>query len=220
MSTIDLPFGARVEERADVFEADGLIGAIALHRPKALSRLLAQYRTATAITAISRALSDQAQALENAIIEVIVSRHLLYATGAQLDMLGAIVGERRDGKGDSLYRKFVQARVLINRSYGRVRDIVAVLQAVDSGTFTLTELGVASFQIVYTSPPSSQVARAAIPTLVRETRAIGIGASVVMPTRANYFRFSNYGAAPVSGRGFGNYGSPGVGAPLSTIASA
>jgi hypothetical protein len=219
MTLIDLPFGAQVEEQPDVFEADGQIGAITLHRPLALSRLLAQYRELANIPALTGILATEVQELENAIIEVIVSRHILYANDAQLDLLGAIVGERRDGKGNALYRKFIQARVLINRSYGRVKDILAVLLAVDDSVPTFSELGTAFIRVTYSIPVASAEVRRAIPDLVRQARAAGVGASVIQPTRANWFRFKWTGEANLGGRGFSYPGSL-EGGHLSTYSKA
>ena len=50
------------------------------------------------------------------------------APGVHLDRLGKIVGEDREGRSDVDYAVAIKTRVLINRSQGRVQDLVQIVR--------------------------------------------------------------------------------------------
>lgn len=94
----------------------------------------------------------QIQALEDQIYLVYLSRILANAVGAQIDLLGALVGEPRNNRTDAAYKVGIRVRVIVNFSRGTPFDIVAIAVAgapdvvpyyADMGTghFTITLVG-------------------------------------------------------------------------------
>ena len=69
------------------------------------------------------------------------------ATAAQLDVVGAVVGQARATADDATYSRLINARILSNRSSGTVDEIYAVLAlALPAGsTFHLTDAFPAGF---------------------------------------------------------------------------
>lgn len=64
--------------------------------------------------------------LETALLALLTQRSVDTAIGAQLDVLGKIVGEVRNGLDDDDYRRYVRARVLANRSQGVSEDLIKI----------------------------------------------------------------------------------------------
>jgi len=110
---------------------------ITTHAEDAVARLLEQFRGGTTLPALVRAFSNQAQAAEDALWDVLVLRRLGTATGAQLDVLGRILGQAREGRADADYVLWLRARMLLNLGSGRPEDLLALFASVTQGSTTL-----------------------------------------------------------------------------------
>lgn len=55
-------------------------------------------------------------------------------TGAQLDRLGALVGQRRNGLINADYRRYISARIAANNSNGRIEDLIRVASLILNDT--------------------------------------------------------------------------------------
>lgn len=66
---------------------------------------------------------------EQALVDLYYRRRLAVATGRLLDFLGAVVGESRQGRGDSDYRQVITAVIAINRSSGNRADVTKIALA-------------------------------------------------------------------------------------------
>lgn len=107
--------------------ADGTLALIEDHCADAVARLLAQYADATKLQAVLCSYLDRIQELEQATLDVyndVLS--LETAAGSQLDLLGELIGESRDGRTDDAYRLALRVRVLINISNGRTEELIAI----------------------------------------------------------------------------------------------
>lgn len=81
-----------------------------------------------------RVFANQIQLLENATADVKILRQFAHAENAQLDSIGAIVGENRQGKIDAEYRIAILARINLNASRGEPERIIAALKAITGAT--------------------------------------------------------------------------------------
>lgn len=72
------------------------------------------------------ALMGEFQVLEEAINQLYTGYWIDEAVGAQLDVLGKIVGQARQGFSDADYRRLIRARISVNRSKGTIEDILKV----------------------------------------------------------------------------------------------
>ena len=54
--------------------------------------------------------------------------HLSHIEGEQLDRIGKILGEPRDGNEDKIYRIYLMLRILLNTTNGSVNDVIKVIK--------------------------------------------------------------------------------------------
>jgi len=75
-----------------------------------------------------RGIGAQFQQLEDAVWQLYTLRGIDTAAGWVLDVLGKIVGERRQGSLDDDYRIRIRARIRTNLSDGTAEDVLAVMR--------------------------------------------------------------------------------------------
>lgn len=82
------------------------------------------------ITLLLTALVTSMQTIEDQLQALLTQRAIPTAVGAQLDVLGRLVGEVRNGLTDAVFRLYISARVAANRSKGTVQDLITVCSLV------------------------------------------------------------------------------------------
>lgn len=105
---------------------------ITAHEAEAVARLVSQYKNKPNMEAFASAIGARAQSVEDALWLLVSERTLDTAVGAQLDDLGAKVGESREGRTDAVYRTFIRGRILVNLSSGtapQLQELFDVLYA-------------------------------------------------------------------------------------------
>lgn len=125
------------------------IGAID-HVAAAINRLPVQFRNKPKIEAFLRALVQPVQEVENAFQQLLRERAIDTAIGAQLDAIGFIVGQTRQGFGDDDYRRLVRARISTNKSRGNFEDLIQITRLViddDGATIVAQRSGIATVTI-------------------------------------------------------------------------
>lgn len=143
------------------------------HVEAGLALLIDHYKEKPVLEAYIRSFLSRIQELEDAIRDVIVGRLLDTATGAQLDILGAIVGQSRTSEDDDLFRARIRTRILANRSRGNPIDIIAVARsALGSDDLTYTELYPATV-LVETIEAVSSASAAVIAEFLRAAKSAG-----------------------------------------------
>lgn len=100
------------------------------HVRKALLRHLDADRDKPVIEELTRVLVDRYQQIEDALWDMRQNLSLARASGYSLDRIGAIVGEPRRNRPDDVYRLWIAARGLANRSGGTVDEILTILRLV------------------------------------------------------------------------------------------
>lgn len=100
------------------------------HVRAALQNLLAQDKGRERIERLTALLVQRIQYLEDVVWAIREGGNLDTATGFDLDRLGNIVGEKRQGRGDELYRMWIRARAVVNRSAGRPDEMLHILRLV------------------------------------------------------------------------------------------
>ncbi len=118
--------------------ATGSVVKITDHSDAAVDRWPQQHKTKTTFDAFTRAFTDQIQELEDAYHDLAVLRWISVAADDQLDIIGAIVGQPRDGLSDDDYRRYCYARVKANKSSGLVEEILSIITLIlDDDTATV-----------------------------------------------------------------------------------
>jgi hypothetical protein len=105
------------------------LSKITTHAADALSRLTQALKNKPKLAALVSALAAEPQAIENALYQLVTDRTIDDGVGAQLDMIGRIVGQARESSTDAAYRLRLRARVKANKSSGTVEEILAVFVA-------------------------------------------------------------------------------------------
>lgn len=168
-----------------------MIDYIADWRARLRKRLYWQFRSKPRWQALADLLAAQAQDLEDATQTLFSFPNIDDSEGPQLDLIGRIIGQVRLGTSDAVYRMYLKARVLINRSSGRFDELYAVLKAAfgDIG-FRITEGGTKALDVrIVGVVTAAQAAAAAF--FLRDAKDAGV--RIVMQWQeaadANTFRF-------------------------------
>lgn len=192
------------------------------HAPQAVSQLPTQRRRPR-FEAFVRLLATRIQALEDVFWSILGGRMLDSAVGAQLDVLGAIVGVRRGGLDDDAFRLLVRVRIRLNRSAGTGDDVLEVFRLLlgdASNTLTLREYPPASFELHVGGQLPVDHARAL--EILRDARAVGVSGVLVWSAHpdADTFAFSDgAGIEIIEGDTFGDATDPGAGGYFASAAA-
>jgi len=100
------------------------------HEAEALANLLSQFKDKDVLEKLIKIYVRQIQEIEDMFYALKVERWLDDATGVQLDNLGTIVNEARQGRVDDDYTDALRVRILINISQGTHQDILGVIQGI------------------------------------------------------------------------------------------
>lgn len=100
---------------------------ITTHPANAVARLPSQFKGKTNVEALVTDTVTPATSVEDALWELFTERGIDVAVGAQLDVLGRIVGQPRNGETDAVYRQRMRARIAANRSHGNAEDLINVM---------------------------------------------------------------------------------------------
>lgn len=135
-----------VEELAFELGSDSAV-AVALatgHVADALDRLRAQFREKPNIETLLAILVGPIQSTEDAFQQLLNERSIDTAIGVNLDNIGLIVGQLRNGYADDDYRRLVRARIATNMSDGSIERMIKIARLVidsDAAVFHLTNEG-------------------------------------------------------------------------------
>lgn len=198
----------------DDSEADALPHALEYeddHEGKGVSRFIEQYKNKPRMEQFLRAFLIEIQALEDALQDVYTQRWLDNATGAQLDVLGKIVGQYNPDLDDDGYRILIRARIAVNRSNGKADEIMDILLLMGQ-SFPETPImhWVESYPASYALYMMSDIGTDISPDLIwglmlDHADAAGVDASFVFgySAAADLFRWSSStGSVDADGSGF------------------
>lgn len=170
-----------------------MIAHITDHAQAGVGLLIEQYKGMPRLEGMLRAYLNRVQELEDAIWSVIIGRLVDYAVGIQLDVLGRLVGQVRNGATDEPYRARIRARIAANRSLGTPDDIIRVAllaSALDQELVFYSELQPATVhvELLETDPAIAP----AVVELLRVAKAPGVALQLFFTAAnaANSFTFS------------------------------
>jgi len=93
-------------------------------------RIAEQFRNKPRLRALLASYLDMVQQAANAVSSLAALRGITHASGVQLDRLGELVGQDRDGAADERFRALIRLRAQLNHANGtvdEVRQITTVL---------------------------------------------------------------------------------------------
>ncbi len=111
------------------------------HVEAGIRRLPQQFRGKPNIENFLRVLLEPFNELELVYTSLLLERSVNSAVGTQLDLLGKLVGQLREGRNDDDYRRFIRARIAANRSEGTIENLLKVIHLVlnDDDVVIVTE---------------------------------------------------------------------------------
>lgn len=142
----------------------------------------------TKLQALLASYLEQVQDVEDAFWSLYFGLMIDDAEGDALDMLGALVGEARQGRTDDVYRVWILARARVHRSNGKPEELIAIMRLVCDSTIeiALFEWFPATIQIRLTGAVDATLA-AQVAGLMQEAKAQGIALEMY------------YGSVPIAG---------------------
>lgn len=184
------------------------------HIARGLEKLLGQFQDKPVLRALLTSYLRRTQRLESMAWSVSDELNIDAGTGWILDAIGRIIGRGRSTYAtDAVYRVALRAQIAINRSRGRVRDIVEVGR-LSFGTVTVRDYPPAS----YTATLAEQIdAASAVPFLenMSAVRPLGVRGFGIVSTAAPMASSLLWGSVTDAGAGtaWGTVTDAGTGAP-------
>lgn len=170
------------------------IGYIPDHVARGLDFIVSQFAGSTKLRALAAAILEEVQIAEDTLQDLIYGLRLDGATGAQLDLLGALFGERRDGLIDATYRRFIEARLMIRLSQGTPDQVAMIAARLVGVPVEYRPAYPAGYRLQYTlSAPLDTDLRARILSRIVEATPAGVGVELVESTTPTPFTFDEDG---------------------------
>lgn len=128
------------------------------------------------------------QELEEVFRQLLLRLDIDNAVGAQLDGIGSIVGQAREGNDDDKYKILIKLRIGINVSEGTIEDIITIWKLVTGGTdVTIREAYPAKIELTTDTYVTEDIAW--IKGKMEEVLAGGVGIKSIIiddPTRFGF----------------------------------
>jgi hypothetical protein len=168
---------------APVTAIEPVAGAVD-HLADALARLPEQFRGKENWTAALTVLCNPIQHLENVLLDVLAILDIDEAEGAQLTVIGKLVGQLRHGiTDDAVFRRYVRARIAQKRSRGTGEDLIRVARLVvgdDAATIVIAGHGIATVTVTVAGAAVTDAVADILLAFLRES--VAAGARVILET--------------------------------------
>ncbi len=155
------------------------------HLARMRAGLIQQFKGLPNLDAFVHAFGDQLNDVEEFFGQLLVLQTLQESVGVQLDRLGVLLGQGRNGLGDGDYRTILQARIVQYRANGTIEDIIQILLILGgAGSVVISESFPARFQaLVYGL--NAVVSNSDLAAAVLQTKLAGVRVDVFVPSPTN-----------------------------------
>lgn len=172
------------------------------HGERAVGVLIEILRDKARFTSLVKDYAKVSQELEDAFWALYSQRSIATAVGVQLDVLGRIVDELRNGLSDTDYRAILRIKGRVLRSKGTAVDLCAVTALMLNGaaTFTYDEAYPATVVITILGTPGFTLSLLA--KFLRKAKSAGVRLGIVAAPAVNAFRYGST-VAPATSAVFG-----------------
>jgi len=151
------------------------------HISEALGNLIEEYKNAKNLKVIVTSYVTQIQILEDVFQDITIARSVNDAENAQLDGLGTIVGEPRQGRNDLDYRQAVRVRIDLNLSSGTIEQMISVIQStLNVSEVIITEYFPAAFLANVIDPIDPNNVSDYALELIKSGKAAGVGFDIIV----------------------------------------
>lgn len=174
--------------------ADGDGTTTANSNTSAVRRLAMYLKGKENVEAFLTAIKEEVDEVTTAFEQLLEDRQLDNAFGEQLDLIGRILGQTREGYTlDDDYRKLLKARVKINKSSGTAEDLYAIFALIlpTGSTMRIDEYEIAAF-ILTVSGALTDDSATFFARIMREAKAAGVQAQLTYAARTtNLFQYDS-----------------------------
>ena len=129
------------------------------------------------ISKLLTAICTPIQDCENALQQLLTQRALDTAQGAQLDALGVIVGQPRNGLDDDTYRLYLRARIATNRSNGTTENLIQIVSLIVNDStikVTVTNEGTATVRVAILSTAITDALAVVLNAFMQAAKSAGV----------------------------------------------
>lgn len=163
---------------------------ITTHSEDAKKRLLFQYQGKANIEGLLDSLGgQQIQDLENILFDISTRLDIDNSEGIQLDNIGKIVGQSRNGQSDLTYKLFLKAKAGRNVSEGDIERVLSIWKIITGGTIVqLVEQFPASIELFSDVPIPGELEVDAF-NLMQDVVAAGVSILSAIISPENAFGF-------------------------------
>ena len=157
------------------------------------------------ITAFGAQLNDVDQFFGQLFTELNIEN----ATGAQLDGLGNILGQSRNGLSDTAYQTLLQARIVSYRSQGTVENLIQILLSLAAAqSVQVIEAQPAAISVVVAGEGTPALTNSDIVTAVYQAKPAGVLLTLNAATELPIFQFDAPNSANSAGFDQGHIAGP------------
>lgn len=141
------------------------------------THLYTQFGDLPNLDAVAALLGRQFQDLEDALQGILTITSIEDSSGVQLDVIGKILGQTRGSLSDSVYRAYLRARILVNKSDGTSGDLYDVVNAMtqNENHLRVTNSPIRAFALRIYGPISIDLANAIVLFIGRAKEAAAAG---------------------------------------------
>ena len=157
-----------------------------------MNLLLSQFHESPNLNAVQNAFFEQITELETVFEQL---RNLInQAAGAQLDMLGKIVGQKRLGMSDIDYKLWIDARILLNKSRGTEPDLRELLRVLIGCEVEIWEHPETVFTVLIGQTYHQDANR--LFEIISHAKSLGVQARLQIALKEPVFRFDTSQIVP------------------------
>ncbi len=157
-----------------------------------MNLLLSQFHESPNLNAIQDAFSEQIAELETVFEQL--RNFIDQAAGAQLDMLGKIVGQKRLSMSDADYKLWINARILLNKSRGIETDLRELLRVLINREVQIQEHPEVAFTVLIDQACRQNAQR--LFEIISEAKPLGVKARLQIALKEPVFRFDTPQTTP------------------------
>jgi hypothetical protein len=185
-----------------------------------LDRLITQYKNRPRLRALLQSYLDELEELKAAREQVRAAFRLGDAFGAQLDVLGKIVGAARQGFDDAAYELLIRAYIRAQKSEGKPEDLYAVFRILVAPGDLIVLDEYFPMKLVLRIASDAALNLAVLSTLLKMAKPQAVRATLVYGRKTRVFKTAP-GASSVinSAIGLGSISDPAKGGLLSGASS-
>ncbi len=163
------------------------------HHAEEISQLLiGHFQEDPAMVALATIFGNKVQEIEDALWQLYTERGIDTAVGAQLDIIGKILGYTRGGLDDDTYRLRLRAKIALNKDSGTAAEILNIFALLLPGLgLELRDTPPAGFELRIVGVVPGSISINELVNILKAARAAGVEAQLFYSASpdASLFRY-------------------------------